>query len=199
LVSSNLKKQFEAATKALVKPLSKIGLTPNHITILGVLVALITAWFYIKYVKNPIMLIYAGLTILLSGLLDAIDGVLARTTNKVSRFGGFFDSVSDRYSDLITISGIIISGLSDPLTGLAALIGTVMVSYTRARAEAEGVNMTGVGFAERAERMIFLAACSIASYFWLDALKWGLLLLAIITHITIIQRAIYFKKEAEKV
>jgi archaetidylinositol phosphate synthase len=199
LVSSNLKKQFESAIKALVKPISKVGLTPNHITIFGVITALFAAWLIVKHVKNPVMLVYAGLMILLSGLLDTIDGLLARTTNKVSRFGGFFDSVSDRYSDFIIISGIIMGGLSGLLTGLAAIIGTLMVSYTRARAEAEGVNMAGVGFAERAERMIFLAACSIASYFWLDALKWGILILAIVTHITIIQRAIYFKKEAEKV
>jgi phosphatidylglycerophosphate synthase len=199
LVISILKEEFEAKIKDLTLFLSRANIKPNQITFFGFVIALITAWIYINYISKPIGLVYAGIMILVSGLLDALDGALARTTNQITRFGGFFDSISDRYSDLIILSGIIISGLSDPIPGLLALIGSVMVSYTRARAEAEGIRMSGVGLAERAERMIFLAICSIGSYFWRDALKWGINILAIVTQATVLQRILYFKKEVEKV
>jgi phosphatidylglycerophosphate synthase len=73
-----------------------------------------------------------------------------------------------------------------------------MVSYTRSRAEAEGVEMAGVGFFERAERMTFLAACSVAAYWWLHALDYGVMALAAMAHVTVAQRALHFKKRVEK-
>jgi archaetidylinositol phosphate synthase len=198
LVSSNLKKRFEEKTKTLVLPLSRIGVKPNHLTLFGLIAAAITILLYILHTSNPITLVLAGIMILLSGFIDAIDGVLARNTGQVTRFGGFLDSVIDRYSDLFIISGAIIGGIVEPLTGLIALIGSVMVSYTRARAEAEGVKMSGVGFAERAERLIFLAVCSIISFFWIKIMSWGILILAVVTNLTVLQRILYFKKEVEK-
>jgi archaetidylinositol phosphate synthase len=73
-----------------------------------------------------------------------------------------------------------------------------MVSYSRSRAEAEGVKMAGVGLAERAERMIFLAICAILSYWWYTVMNWSVLILGILSHLTVVQRALYFKKEVEK-
>ena len=199
LVLSQLKKKFEDIIGDYITPLSKLGITPNHITILGVLVSICSAFFFATWSINPNRLTIAGLLLLLSGFLDAIDGVLARKTGQISKFGGFFDSVSDRYSDAVEFSGVIIGGLCNPIIGLAALIGSMMVSYARARAEAEGINMAGVGLAERAERMIFLALCSFVAPYWLDALNWGVLVLAILAHATVLQRAMYFKKEISKV
>ncbi len=199
LVSSNLKKVFEKVIQKRIKLLSSLGVTPNHITVLGVLVSLVTMWLYINWWRAPSYLLVSTLTILLSGLLDAIDGVLARSTGKVSKFGGFFDSISDRYSDAITLSGVILGGLCTTFVGLAAIIGSLMVSYTRSRAEMEGVKMSGIGLAERAERMIFLATCSTAAYFWLPSLQYGMLILALVAHGTVLQRAIYFKKNLRPV
>ena len=198
LVSSKLKKRLEELIGDFITPLSKLGITPNQITILGVLVSIFSAYFFATWSINRIRLIIAALLLIISGLLDAIDGILARKTGQVSRFGGFFDSVSDRYSDAIELSGIIIGGLCNPIIGLAALIGSMMVSYARARAEAEGVKMAGVGLAERAERMVFLALCSFISFYWLDVLNWGVLILAALAHATVIQRSLYFKKEISK-
>lgn len=198
MVSSNLKKQFEAIIQKGVTPLEKIGITPNHITILGVAVSILTAWIYMNWTQDKLYLIYAAITILFSGFLDAIDGVLARSTGQVTKFGGFFDSVSDRYSDAIVFSGIILGKLSNPIIGLTALIGSLMVSYTRSRAEAEGIPMAGIGLAERAERMILLTLSSITAYYWLPALNYGTLILAILAHATVLQRSLYFKKEIEK-
>lgn len=195
MVSSNLKKSFEETVKKSVKPLGRLGVTPNHITAAGLLISFLAMWFYINWRINIYYLLFSALIILFSGFLDAIDGVLARNTGKVSIFGGFFDSVSDRYSDSVILSGIILGGLCTPIVGLAALVGSLMVSYTRSRAEAEGVNMSGVGFAERAERMLFLALSSIAAYFWLPSLQYGVLFLALAAHFTVLQRVLNFKKK----
>jgi archaetidylinositol phosphate synthase len=197
-VSSNLKKQFEKAVAATIKPLTRLGVTPNQVTALGLAVALVSAWLYANWGGDRMSLVYGALTILLSGLLDAIDGVLARDTGKASRLGGFLDSVADRYSDALVLMGVTVGGLCSVPAGLLALTGSLMVSYTRSRAEAEGVQMAGVGFFERAERMIFLAACSLASYWWLQALDYGVTALAALAHFTVAQRMIHFKKRVDK-
>ncbi len=198
MVSSNLKKYFEKAVVASVKPLERLGVKPNQVTALGLAVSLVSAWLYAYWGGNRLRLVYGALTILLSGLLDAVDGVLARGTGRASRLGGFLDSVADRYSDALVLTGITVGGLCGTPAGLLALTGSLMVSYTRSRAEAEGVPMAGVGFFERAERMIFLAACSLASYWWLQALDYGVIALALLTHLTVAQRALHFKKRVEK-
>ena len=198
MVSSNLKKQFEKAVAATVKPLTRLGVTPNQVTALGLAVALVSAWLYADWGGDRMRLVYGALTILLSGLLDAIDGVLARGTGKASRLGGFLDSVADRYSDALVLMGVTVGGLCSVPAGLLALTGSLMVSYTRSRAEAEGVQMAGVGFFERAERMIFLAGCSLASYWWLQALDYGVTALAALAHFTVAQRMLHFKKRVDK-
>ena len=198
MVSSNLKKQFEKAVAATVKPLTRLGVTPNQVTALGLAVALVSAWLYANWGGDRMRLVYGALTILLSGLLDAIDGVLARDTGRASRLGGFLDSVADRYSDALVLMGVTVGGLCSVPAGLLALTGSLMVSYTRSRAEAEGVQMAGVGFFERAERMIFLAGCSLASYWWLQALDYGVTALAALAHFTVAQRMLHFKKRVDK-
>jgi len=197
LVSSALKKRFEDTVQSIVKPLAGMGVTPNHVTALGVLVACLTSWLYWTWGGDRLRLVAAAATLLLSGLLDAVDGVLARSSGNASRFGGFLDSVADRYSDALAFSGLVLGGLCDAWVGLAALVGSFMVSYCRSRAEAEGVKMAGVGLAERAERMLLLAALSLASYWWLPALNVGVAVLAALAHLTVVQRTLYFRKRVE--
>ena len=197
-MSSKLKKQFENTVKVFVKPLGGLGVTPNHLTMLGIALAGITSYIYTKVPANKEYLLYAAGMFIVSGFIDAIDGVLARSTGKVTRFGGFFDSVADRYSDAIVYSGVIAAGLCNLWAGLLALFGSMLVSYARARAEMEGVKMAGIGLAERAERMIFLALCTAASYWYPAALNYGIIILAILAHLTVLQRSLYFKKEIEK-
>lgn len=198
MVSSKLKEQFENTVRGFVKPLGGLGVTPNHLTMLGIALAGVTAYIYTKVPGNKEYLLYAAGMFIVSGFVDAIDGVLARSTGKVTKFGGFFDSVADRYSDAIVYSGVIAAGLCNLWAGLLALFGSMLVSYARARAEMEGVKMAGIGLAERAERMIFLALCTAASYWYPDALNIGVLILAALAHLTVLQRSLYFKKEIEK-
>lgn len=197
MVSSKLKKRFEGIVAVGVKPFADAGVTPNMVTVLGLLASLASAWAYYSRASSPILLPAAGALILLSGLFDAVDGVIARTAGKVTSFGGFFDSVSDRYADAFVLAGVTLGGLCNPIAGFAALIGSLMVSYTRSRAEAAGVPMAGVGLAERAERMLILAAVTFMAVWWLDAINYGVILLAILSHLTVIQRMQHFRENSK--
>jgi archaetidylinositol phosphate synthase len=177
--------------------LHNLGLTPNQVSILGIAFAVLSAITYWQWKLNSLLLILAPLLMLASGLLDALDGALARLYGEATKFGGFFDSLLDRYADAIVICGIILGGLTEVSWGLAALVGSMLVSYARARAEAAGVKMESVGLAERAERLVLLALASFLSFVWLDALCWAVLVLAVLTNLTVIQRAIHFHKASQ--
>jgi len=166
---------------------------------MGLLASFTASYCYISWKINALMLPTAGALVLISGLLDAVDGVLARSTGKVSAFGGFLDSVFDRYSDAVVLSALILGGLCHPVWGLAAIVGSLMVSYARARAEASGIGMAAVGFAERAERMLLLAIATFAAVFNLELLDWGVVLLAVLAQLTVLQRVIHFYGEAKKI
>ena len=196
MVSSRLKKWFEERVASSVVPLGSMGLTPNALTVLGLVASFASSWCYVSWRSNIAMLPLAGLLILFSGLIDAIDGVLARETGTASAFGGFLDSVADRYSDAIVLSAIVVARLCHPAWGLAAIVGSLMVSYARSRAEAAGVGMAGVGVAERAERMLLLAVVSMISYFDVSFLGWGVIALAVVAQVTVLQRGWHFYRKA---
>ena len=135
----------------------------------------------------------AGLAIILSGLFDLFDGVVARELGKVTAFGGFLDSVLDRYSDLILLSALIILYARRGESALVIVtslvsIGTALIPYTRARAEASGIPCT-IGLMERAERIILLSLGAL-----LQCMDWVLWILAVLTHFTVLQRIWYVWK-----
>jgi archaetidylinositol phosphate synthase len=196
MVSSRLKKRFQEIVESSIKPLSRMGVTPNMITILGLLVSLFTGYLYINWRRNQYILPLCGILVLVSGLIDVVDGILARVTGKETVFGGFLDSITDRYSDSIILSAVTLSGLITPIYGLAAIIGSLMVSYSRSKSEALGVTMSGIGLAERAERMLIIAIASIAAFFLREILDWSILLLAILANFTVLQRGMHFFKES---
>jgi phosphatidylglycerophosphate synthase len=184
----------------------KIGLTPNKVSFIGFILAVASAVSYGMAQNYRWLLLLATVFLLASGFCDTLDGIIARVFQQETVFGGFFDSVLDRYADAIVYSAIIIAGLSNAAWGtvwgptwtLATLTGSLLVSYSRARAEAIGIKMESVGLAERAERMLILAAVSIAAFFWLPALGYGIALLAVLSNFTVIQRALYVHKQLKK-
>jgi phosphatidylglycerophosphate synthase len=202
-VLTKLKERIQKLMITEARIAHAIGLTPNQISLLGVLAALASAYCYLSSQFNDSILIVAALLLLVSGFLDALDGVLARAFRGTTLFGGFLDSLLDRYSDAIILVSIILGRLiADSqlwgLVGYAAVIGSLLVSYSRARAEAAGVKMETVGLAERAERIIIIAAASFLNLLWAEALRWSVLLLAILTNLTVMQRAVYFWKASRK-
>jgi archaetidylinositol phosphate synthase len=162
------------------------------VTILGFVLAFLAAVAYaITTNKAPLWLLVAVLLLLVSGFCDTLDGILARTYNQASVFGGFLDSLLDRYADAFVLGAIIISGLCNLLVGIAALASSLMVSYSRARAEAAGIKMESVGIAERPERIIILAVASLVAIFWLPFLNIGVIIIAVLATFTVIQRGFH--------
>jgi CDP-diacylglycerol--glycerol-3-phosphate 3-phosphatidyltransferase len=162
---------------------------PNFFTIIGFFATLAASLLILKGFWLP-----AGLAIILSGLFDLFDGVAARELGKVTAFGGFLDSVLDRYSDLLLLLALLIDCLKKGETGLVILtsfasMGTVLIPYVRAKAEALQVPCA-MGLMERAERIILL---SIGTLFqWMEPVLW---ILAILTHFTVLQRIYYVWKK----
>lgn len=195
---TRLKKRVQSSLTTKAKLLYDMGMTPNQISLIGIFLAFLSGYFYWGARETKSFLIIAPTFFLLSGFCDALDGVVARLHGKTTVFGGFLDSLLDRYADAFIFVAIIASGLSDVFWGSVALVGSLLVSYARARAEAAGAEMETVGLAERAERIIILTIASFAAFFWPPALNLGIIILAVLTNLTVLQRTIYFYKTAER-
>jgi len=170
-------------TTELLEPLTdvivRIGLKPNHLTFLGLLVGFASAIAIARgYAK------LGALIILLSGLMDALDGALARNKGLVTKFGGFLDSVFDRYVDIAIFTSLGFYGV-DWFLVILALSGALMVSYTRARAE-NIIDRCDVGIAERGERLIILVLGLLTGFVW-----QAVVLIAVLSHLTAVHRIIH--------
>jgi len=162
----------------LINVLIKLGITPNMITMIGLV---------LNFVATIILIIgaeegdrsdhsyigWAGFVILFAGLFDMIDGRLARLGNMANPFGALFDSVIDRYSEMIMFLGIIWYLVShdyflSSIFAFVAMIGSVMVSYTRARAEGLGVECS-VGIMQRPERILIIGISAMLCGFFSTA------------------------------
>lgn len=195
---TKLKQRVQLWITAEAKAAHRIGLTPNIVSALGVVFAVLSALAYWKWDAHPLLSALAPLLLLTSGFCDALDGVIARLHREETPFGGFLDSLLDRYADATVLYGIVLGGLCDPFWGLTALTGSLLVSYTRARAEAAGIKMETVGFAERAERLVILMTASFLSLVWRPVLNWGIIILALLTNLTVLQRAVHFFQVSQR-
>ena len=168
--------------------LFRLRLRPNHLTVIGLVVSFFAAGAFIAgHLRS------AGMLLVLAGLCDLLDGSLARASGQVTAFGAFLDSVIDRYSDLVVLLGIVVLFARTPnargaLVSMAGLVGSVMVSYTKARAESIGIECN-VGVMERPERMICLIAGAL-----LDLLEPALWVLAILANVTALQRIVVTRR-----
>ena len=195
---TKLKKRVQEVLLSEAKLAHRFGLTPNRVSVLGFLLSLLSAAVYGLGSREQLILLLAVVLFLLSGFCDTLDGILARHYQQASVFGGFLDSILDRYADAAVYAGIIVGGLCEPVWGLAAFIGSMLVSYSRARAEAAGIKMESVGFAERAERMLILAGSTLVAIYWFPALNIGIIVLAVLSNLTVLQRAYHVYNTLKK-
>ncbi len=184
-----LRKTFKHILDPIAAFLNRLGLSPNTVTILGLAGNFVGAYFLMT--GN---LTVGGIIILLMGPIDALDGTMARLRGEPTVFGAFVDSVTDRYSELVILGGLLFHFLltgdfyGAALTYLAAA-GSVLVSYIRARAQSVGFD-TKIGILSRVERFLVLVPCLIFN-FPLIAL-W---ILAIFTNFTALQRIWHVRKQ----
>lgn len=228
LVRDKLQKNIYSLINPLVKGLIKIGFTPNLVTVTGLILNIGVAVIFIKGAEqgNRGDLSYvgwAGALILFAGLFDMLDGQVARLGNMSSTFGALFDSVLDRYSELIMFLGICYYLVAhhyffSSLAAFIALIGSMMISYTRARSEGLGIQNKG-GLMQRPERVILIAVsalvCGITGHFIGGNYKYympgisfhafetmtiftlPISVMAVLTNITAIKRLLDAKKALE--
>jgi soluble lytic murein transglycosylase len=170
------------------RALFRLRLRPNHLTMCGLVVsACAGAAFVFGHVRS------AGVLLILAGLFDLFDGSLARASGQATTFGAFLDSVIDRYSDIVVMLGIVVLYAQMPhargaLLAMAGLAGSVMVSYTKARAESIGI-ACNVGMMERPERLICLTAGAL-----FDVMEPALWVLAILANLTALQRIVFTRR-----
>lgn len=162
---------------------ARTGLTPNQLTVLGLVLNAVVA---VALALGQLQL--GGVLLLVAGAFDMLDGAVARATGKVTRFGGVLDSVLDRYSEALVLGGLLIwivradLGVVSVLLCYATIVGSLLVSYVRARAEGAGIPLTQ-GFFARPERIVVLAVGLLLAR--PVAILW---LLAIATNVTVLQR-----------
>jgi archaetidylinositol phosphate synthase len=182
-------KERLTAINPIAHALARLGIKPNTLSLMGFFSSILTAGaFWLGE------LVYALFFLLITSFLDLLDGAVARISKKTSKFGGFLDSNLDRYSDGFILIGIALFLDKYYVVVFLALIGSLLVSYSRARAELV-IPKCEIGFAERAERLIVLIGATFISITGLFppsyVLLGGLIIIAVITHITVIQRIWY--------
>jgi CDP-diacylglycerol--glycerol-3-phosphate 3-phosphatidyltransferase len=183
---------FGKVIHRIVGALALSRIHPNVLTFLGLV---INTWAAFLFAAGNFR--WAAVVVILAGLFDMVDGRVARETNRVTRFGGFFDSVLDRYSDLAVFMGLLVYYASINrffyivLTAIV-MTGSVMVSYTRARAECT-IPKCKVGFLERPERVVLII---IGALF--DRMAPVLWVIAVLSNLTVIHRMIYTWQEAKR-
>jgi CDP-diacylglycerol--glycerol-3-phosphate 3-phosphatidyltransferase len=184
---------FGKIIHAIVRALALSRVHPNVLTFIGLLINIWAAVLF-SYGK----FVYAGLVVIGAGLFDMVDGRVARSTNRVTRFGGFFDSVLDRYSDLALLMGLLVYYASINrffyivLTSIV-MTGTVLTSYARARAE-NSIPKCKVGFLERPERVVLIIIGALANR--MAPVLW---VLAVLSNITVISRIIFTWEETKRI
>jgi CDP-diacylglycerol--glycerol-3-phosphate 3-phosphatidyltransferase len=188
LISNLVRQRAQSALNVVARGLGALGLTPNALTLLGFL--MMCGIGAILATGNFAL---GGALIIAAGIFDALDGTLARLTNRVTAFGAFLDSTTDRFAEGAVFFGILFAYLERGLTFVAyliffALLGSLMVSYARARAEGIGVQCKD-GLLTRFERIALIVIGLLITAFFGDApLLIVLGFLAIFTNVTAVQR-----------
>ncbi len=196
----NLAEMRRSAARLITGPINavlvKSRLKPNTLTWCALAISLIAAATIAT--NHPII---AGFLVLISGLFDILDGALARSTNRATRFGALLDSTFDRISDAILLLGLLVfyipsGGTTEILLVFLALIASFLTSYIRARSEGIGINCP-VGLFTRTERVIILALGLLFSPLYSYSIIIALLLIVVFGFVTVVQRLIYVWHQAK--
>ncbi len=193
MLLGRFREKYEEAMLPIGQFLGKLRFSPNIISIFSLFASALSCWFF--YSKT---LVLGALFIVLTGIIDMFDGAVARATGKTTKFGAVMDHVLDRYAEYLIIMGIVLGDYVDWALGVFALVGMILASFTRAKAESiGGLKSCTVGIAERQEKLIILIIGSLFSIYYVDALSYAVVLVGILSHFTVIQRLQYTWKQTK--
>jgi CDP-diacylglycerol--glycerol-3-phosphate 3-phosphatidyltransferase len=199
MVTNQIGRPLSKVVDAIVRLFAASQINPNLLTFIGSAINALAAYlFAIASTESPDHSFrWAGATVIVAGIFDLTDGSVARVTGRVTPFGAFFDSVMDRYSDLVLLIGLLVfygrANRFGYVTLVAvAMIGSVMVSYTRARAETL-IASCKVGFLERPERVVLIIIGALFNR--MEAVLW---VIAVLSNLTVIHRVVHTWQETRK-
>jgi CDP-diacylglycerol--glycerol-3-phosphate 3-phosphatidyltransferase len=158
--------------------------------------------FYYSPAANEFVLL-AGIMVIFNSLLDALDGLIARKSNKATPRGDFLDHVIDRYSDVFIICSIFFAGYVHWKIGVAAIVGVMLTSYLGTQAQALNLGRYYGGIMGRADRLVVIIFAAFINFVFPDSiagfsiLGWAVVLIAVTSHITAFQRILYIWKKLE--
>jgi archaetidylinositol phosphate synthase len=181
---NNFREGLKPTLQKIGTMFASTGLSANFWTAIGLVFAFGSAVIYALHFEYSFII--GGILLLVSGFFDIVDGQVARVTQKTSKRGAFLDSIFDKIAEVAIFLGILIGNYN--IEGYVVLLSitlSLLVSYTRARAESLGVQLQGIGIGERAERLLVIAIVGIAGF-----LNYAVIIVAIISGITFIQRII---------
>ncbi|MAS89728.1 MAG: CDP-diacylglycerol--glycerol-3-phosphate 3-phosphatidyltransferase [Thaumarchaeota archaeon] len=188
---NNLRESLKPYLQNIGRAFASTGISPNVWTVVGLVFAFTASLIYGINVEYSLIL--GGIILLVSGFFDIVDGQVARYTNKISKTGGFLDSVFDKIAEVAIFFGILIGGYAEPYLVFLAITLSLLVSYVRAKADAAQIKLQGIGIGERAERLLVIAIVGIIGF-----MEIAVIIVVIIASITLIQRLIVMSKSIKK-
>ncbi len=177
------------------------GLSANFWTGVGLAISILAGIAYASAdfgLAKYSAAVIGGVLLLISGFFDVVDGSVARATKQTSKRGAFIDSSFDKIAEVVIFAGIAYGHLADPFWCIVGLGMSILVSYTRARAESLGVELRGIGIGERAERLLILALIGmipLGKFPHGTAMNWAVIAVSIVAGITLIQRIVATSKK----
>ena len=178
---NNLRESLKPTLEKIGKTFASTGLSPNTFTGIGLGFAFLSSLIY--GINAEYSLIIGGIVLLTSGFFDIVDGQVARFSKKITKTGGFLDSIFDKIAEVAIFFGILIGNYADPYLVIIAITLSLLVSYMRAKADSMNIKLQGVGIGERAERLLVIAIIGIIGF-----MEIAVIIVIIIAAITLIQR-----------
>ena len=180
---NNLRDSLQPHLEKIGRGFASTGISPNGWSCIGLIFAFTSAIIYGSSIEFSLIL--GGIVLLVAGFFDIVDGQVARVSQKVTKSGGFLDSIFDKIAEVAIFLGILVGGFAEPYLVFLAITFSLLVSYTRSKAESLGVNLRGIGIGERAERLLVVAIIGIIGF-----MEYAIIIVIIIAGITFIQRTV---------
>ncbi len=185
----NRRQWYEDHTKVFGRIFAYTRLTPNQLTILSLVPAVVSGYYY-AHGRELVGLLFLVVTL----GFDVVDGAVARILDKKTDFGAVLDATIDRICEFIVLFGIALGGLADNWIAFFCFSGMVMASYVRARIESKGVSAMSVGFMERMQKMVFIMVGSLLLSVYNNSLNVALFAVGFLSYITVVQRLLYARR-----